>query len=199
MRAMQVLALIFLALAVHRTATLALPLTAPAYMGWSLEYDGGNVAVSPDPFVLLSADTRTAVEKDPAANSAFRQRLDDRAVQLRLFLIELAGRLPELALMYFAGVGLWRMSRPGTRSALAGVPWLMRAAAAGAALAIVTPVIEAVRTSLLLQEVVPDAGFELYVDVDTVLRSLLFALAAWSAAWTISSGLRARADLAEIV
>jgi putative transcriptional regulator len=119
---MQVLAVIFLALGVHRTATLALPLTAPAYMGWSLEYDRGEVTMAPDPFVLLSADTRTAVEKDPAANSAFRQRLNEPAVQLRLFLIELAGRLPELALMYFAGIGLWRTSRPGTRSALRGVP-----------------------------------------------------------------------------
>jgi hypothetical protein len=196
---MQVIALIFLALAVHRTATLALPLTAPAYMGWSLEYDGGQATVAPDPFVLLSAATRTAVERDPGANAAFRERLNDWPVRLRLFLIELAGRLPELALMYFIGIGLWRTSRPGTCSPLRGVPWLMRAAAAGAALAILGPVIEAARTSLLLQGVVPGVGFELYVDFDTLLRSLLFAAAAWSAAWTISSGLRARADLAEIV
>ncbi len=196
---MQALALIFLALAVHRTATLALPLTAPAYMGWSVEFDDAGVRVGADPFVLLSPETRTPLENDPAAAASFRQRLEERSVQLRLFLIELVGRIPELALMYFTGLGLWRTSRPGTQSPLRGVRWLMRAAVAGAALALVYPVIEAARTSLLLEGVIPGAGFALNVDLDALLRGLLFAAAALSAAWTISSGLRARADIAEIV
>lgn len=196
---MQALALIFLALAVHRTATLALPLTAPAYMAWFVEYDDTGLRVGPDPFVLLTPATRTEVKDVPETRVRFEQRLNEWQVRLHLFLIELVGRLPELALMYFTAIGLWRSSRTGPEAALSGVPWLMRAAAAGAALALVAPVIEAARTALLLQEVVPGAGFNLDVDLDTVLRSLLFAFAAWCAAWTISSGLRARAELAEIV
>ena len=196
---MRVLALIFLALGVHRTVTLALPLAHPAYMGWFLEYDAGSLRIGPDPLVLLPTESRVQVESDARARARFGERLKARPVRLQLFAIELFGRLPELALMYCLGIALWRSSRPGADAALSGVPWLLRAAAAGVALALLTPVAEAVRTGLLLRGVVPTATFDFHVDFDTVQRNLLFAAAAWAATWTIASGLRARAELAEIV
>ncbi|HEX8533970.1 MAG TPA: hypothetical protein VF662_07360 [Allosphingosinicella sp.] len=196
---MRVLALVFLALAAHRTATLALPLVAPAYMGVMFEYEAGRAQLRPDPYVLLPVAARTQVEPDAAARARFESRLNDRGVRLRLFLLELAGRLPELAVMYCIGIALWRSSRPGVEAALSGVPWLLRAAIAGLVMAVATPVAEAVRTGLLLSGVAPTATFDINIDLDEMQRNLLFAAAALAATWTISAGLRARADLAEIV
>jgi hypothetical protein len=195
----RVLALVFLALAAHRTATLALPLVAPAYMGVMFEYEAGRAQLRPDPYVLLPVAARTQVEPDAAARARFESRLNDRGVRLRLFLLELAGRLPELAVMYCIGIALWRSSRPGVEAALSGVPWLLRAAIAGLVMAVATPVAEAVRTGLLLSGVAPTATFDINIDLDEMQRNLLFAAAALAATWTISAGLRARADLAEIV
>lgn len=198
-RAVRVLALIFLALAVHRTASLALPLVAPAYMGFTAEFDAEGQRLRPDPYRLLPAAARTQVEPDAAARARFESRLNDDGVRLRLFLVELVGRLPELAMMYCVGIALWRSSRAGVDAGLSGVPWLFRASIAGVAMAIVTPVAEAVRTGLLLEGVVPTATFDINIDLDAVQQNLLFAAAALSATWTISSGLRARAELADIV
>ena len=196
---MRVLALVFLALAVHRTATLALPLVAPAYMGVMFEYEAGRAQLRLDPYVLLPVAARTQVEPDAAARARFESRLNDSGVRLRLFLLELAGRLPQLAVMYCIGLALWRSSRPGVEAALSGVPWLLGAAIAGLVMAVATPIAEAVRTGLLLSGVAPTATFDINIDLDEMQRNLLFAAAALAATWTISAGLRARADLAEIV
>jgi hypothetical protein len=195
----RVLALVFLALAVHRTATLALPLVAPAYMGVMFEYEAGRAQLRLDPYVLLPVAARTQVEPDAAARARFESRLNDSGVRLRLFLLELAGRLPQLAVMYCIGLALWRSSRPGVEAALSGVPWLLGAAIAGLVMAVATPIAEAVRTGLLLSGVAPTATFDINIDLDEMQRNLLFAAAALAATWTISAGLRARADLAEIV
>jgi hypothetical protein len=197
--AVRVLALIFLALGVHRTATLALPLVAPAYMGYSFEVDEKGQRLRPDPYILLPDAARLQVEPHPGARARFEARLEDRQVRLRLFLIEVAGRLPELAVMYCIGIALWRSSRPGVDAALSGVPWLLRASIAGVAMALVVPLAEGFRTGLLLQGVVPTATLDMNIDMDALQRNLLFAAAALAATWTISSGLRARAELAEIV
>jgi hypothetical protein len=84
-------------------------------------------------------------------------------------------------------------------AALSGVPWLLRASIAGVAMALVVPLAEGFRTGLLLQGVVPTATLDMNIDMDALQRNLLFAAAALAATWTISSGLRARAELAEIV
>ena len=198
-RAIRLLALIFLLLGVHRTATLALPLAGPSYMGWAAEYEEGSWRVSADPLVLLPAEPRGAVIANRAARERFERRLDDRGVRLRLFLIELLGRLPELALMFCLGIALWRSSRRGANAALSGTVWLTRAGLAAVALALVTPIAEGFRTGLLLQGILETAPVDLHVDFDAMLRNLLFAGAAWAAAWTIAAGVRARAELAEIV
>jgi hypothetical protein len=198
-RAIRALGIIFLVLAAHRTATLALPLVAPAYMGWGLALDAGSTRVHADPYILLPPPARARVEADAAAKARFEARLDDRGVRWRLFLIELVGRLPELALMYCVGIALWRSSRPGVDAALTGVPWLVRASVAGFAMAILTPLAEGVRTGLLLTGIIPTAAIDLNLDMDAMQRNLLFAAAALAATWSISAGLRARAELAEIV
>lgn len=198
-RAVRLLALVFLLLGVHRTATLALPLVAPAYMAMSFDLEDGQFTIGPDPYWLLPPELRSDVERVGPAHTRFEARLEKWAVRWRLLLIELVGRLPELALMYCVGIALWRSSRAGVDAALSAVPWLLRAAAAGAAMAIVTPVAEAFRTGLLLDGVIPAPTLFFHIDFDEVERNLLFAGAAWAATWAIASGLRARADLAEIV
>ena len=198
LRAVRLLALVFLLLALHRTATLALPLTAPAYMGMQFEL-GGDWRVEPDPFVILPPERRAGAAATPGARARFDARLDDRGVRWRLLLIELISRIPELAMMYCVGIGLWRSSRPGVDAGLSGLPWLSRAAIAGVALALLTPVADALRSGLLLTGVVPVATFDLYIDLDVLQRHLLFAAAALAATWTIGAGLRARAELADIV
>lgn len=199
MRAVRVLALVFLALGLHRTATLALPLVAPAYMVMSLDFDAAHWRIGPDPLSILPPEARLQVAPDAAARARYAARLADAGVRHRLFLIELLGRLPELAVMYGVGIALWRASRPGADAGLSGVPWLLRAAGAGVMLALVTPVAEAARTGLLLAGVVPTPALNFKIDLDRVEQHLLFAAAAWAATWTIASGLRARADLADIV
>lgn len=198
-RAIRLLALVFLLLGVHRTATLALPLVEPAYMGWLATYEDGTLKVAADPFVLLPAEPRAAVMADAAARERFGSRLDEPGVRAPLFLIEFVTRLPELALMFCLGIALWRSSRRGTDAALSGTIWLARAGLAAVSMALLTPLGEGVRTGLLLQGVVATSPVDLHVDFGALLRNLLFAGAAWAAAWTISAGLRARADLAEIV
>jgi hypothetical protein len=168
-------------------------------MGVVWEHDGQVQRLRPDPYILLPIGVRTQVEPAPAARARFEQRLDDPQVRLRLFLVELVGRLPELAIMYCVGIALWRSSRGSVDAALSGVPWLFRASIAGVAFAILTPPIEAVRTGLLMEGVIPTSAFELDLDLDALKQNLLFAAAALAATWTISSGLRARAELAQIV
>lgn len=198
-RLVRLLACVFLLLGVHRTATLALPLVAPAYMAMSLDADAEGVRIGPDPYWLLPAETRARIDPDRAARARFEARLNDRGVRWRLLLIEVVGRLPELTLMYCVGIALWRSSRAGVDAALSAVPWLLRAAVAGAALAIVAPVAEAFRTGLLLDGVIAAPTLYFQIDLDEMERNLLFAGAAWAATWAIASGLRARADLADIV
>lgn len=198
-RFVRILALIFLVLGVHRTLTLVLPLVAPEYMVMSLQWDANGVHFGADPYSILPAEVRTQIEPDAAARTRFAVRMADGGLRWRLFLLELVGRIPELALMYCMGIALWRSSRPGPDMGLPALPWLTRAAAAGVALALLTPLVDAARTGLLMKGVILRERFYLYVDLDVVERHLLFAAAAWVACWTIAAGLRARQELTEIL
>jgi hypothetical protein len=198
-RAVRVLAIVFLALGVHRTATMVLPLAAPSFMVMEFAFGEDGIRIGAAPLELLPDDQRAAVQADPAAQARYAARLSDMAVRLRLWAIELIGRLPELALMYCMGIALWRSARPQPGAALSGIPWLLRASLAGVALALVTPIAEAFRTGLLLHGVIPAPAFYLDLDLDKLEAQLLFAAGAWAATWTIASGLRARAELETIV
>ena len=199
-RAVRVLAVIFMILAGHRVLTLALPLFAPQYMVMELSCGSGGCTVGPSPFLLLSSsEGRHLLAPDPAVRARYMAHLEAPELRLRLFGTELIARLPEVALFFCIAMALWGLARPGGDSGLRGVAWLVRAAMAAVALAVVAPVAAGIRDVMLLTGVVPDDRITFYVDLDVVQRNLLLAAAAWAAAWSIRAGLRARAELSSII
>ena len=99
------------------------------------------------------------------------------------------------------GMALWRSTRDVPDAVESGLPWLMAVGWACVVLAVALPISDGFRTVLLLDGVIPTPPGGFWFDLDTggILYTLLIAAGILAATWTISAGLKARADIAEIV
>ena len=192
------IALIFFLLAVEELAETSLPLVAPHLIapGWSAEE---GLVGAPDQ--LLPEMPRFQLATRPGARARFLTRLNDPATRWRHFALTIA--ISGLVVVILGGMGmaLWRSTRLVPRAVESGMTWLIAVGWACAMFAVAFPVADGFRSGLLLQGVLPGAP-SFWYDPDTSGTTyilLLIAAGILAATWTIEAGLRARADLAEIV
>lgn len=194
----RVIALVFFLLAAEEIAEAALPLVAPQLIdpGWSVER--GLVG---EPDQLLPQAARFRIATHPDARARFLARLNDPAIRWRHFALTVAINGVVVVILAGMGLALWRSTRLVPNAVESGMPWLIAVGWACATFALGFPVADGFRSGLLLHGVLPHASpFWYDPDTgDTTYLLLLIAAGILAAAWTIEAGLRARADLAEIV
>jgi hypothetical protein len=196
--AVRVIALFFFALGAIEIAEAPLPLVAPDYIGWGWSSSSG---VFGEPEALLPEAARFKLVADPAIKTRYIRRLETLDVRTAHFLLTLLIDLPVIVILCGMGMALWRSTRLVPDAVESGLPWLMAVGWACIALSFGMPIVDGFRTGLLLRGVLP--GHDLFwYDPDTsgtTYIMLLISAGILAAAWTISAGLKARADMAEIV
>lgn len=194
---MRVIALFFFALGAVEIAEVPLPLVAPGYIGWGWSPGHGLVG---EPEALLPEAARFRLVADPAIKTRYIRRLETRDVRTAHFLFTLLIDVPVIVILCGMGMALWRSTRLVSDAVESGLPWLMAVGWACVAVSLALPIVDGFRTGLLMQGVLPDHDVFWY-DPDTsgtTYVMLLIAAGILAATWTISAGLRARADMAEI-
>jgi len=196
--AVRVIALLFFALGAIEVAEVPLPLAAPRYINWSWSADQG---VTGQPEGLLPEAARFRLAADPAIRMRYTRRLETPEVRTLHFLLSLLIEIPVIVILWGMGMALWRSTRLMPDAVESGLPWLMAVGWACLAVSFGMPIVDGFRTAVLLQDVLPGHdGF--WYDPDTfglTEMMLLIAAGILAATWTISAGLRARADMAAIV
>ncbi|UZK65469.1 hypothetical protein [Sphingomonas sp. M1-B02] len=196
--AVRAIALLFFVLGAVRIAEAPLPLVAPGYIGWSGSLSRGVIG---EPEALLPEAARFKLAADPALRTRYLRRLETPDVRTAHFLLTLLIDVPVIVILCGMGVALWRSTRLVPEAVESGLPWLMAVGWACVAISLGFPIVDGFRTGMLVQGVLP--GHDLFwYDPDTGATSyimLLIAAGILAATWTISAGLKARADMAEIV
>jgi len=196
--AVRAIALLFFALGAIEVAEVPLPLAAPGYIDWSWSPSEG---VTGQPEAMLPEAARFRLAANPEIRMRYIQRLGTPKVRTVHFLLSALIDIPVIVILWGMGMALWRSTRLVPDAVESGLPWLMAVGWACVALALGLPVTDGFRTGLLLRGVLPGDGAFWY-DPDTFGLTeimLLTAAGILAATWTISAGLRARADMAEIV
>jgi len=192
----RLIAILFFAVGGFYIANAPLPLVAPQWTAWSWSEDHGFVG---EPEAMLPDVARLKLAADPAARARFLERLHEPRVRVRHLLLDLTTSIPAIVILCGVGVALWRSTRQAADAIESGLPWLMAVGWACVVLAIALPLADGFRTGLLLQGVLPTPDFWFDIDTGGILYTLLIAAGILAATWTISAGLKARADMAEIV
>lgn len=197
-RVVRAIALLFFAAGALYVVDVPLPLVAPTYTSWAWSDERGFFG---DPEALLPDEARVKLATDPAARARFLRRLHEPDVRVRHLLLGLTTSLPAIVILCGMGMALWRSTRDVPDAVESGLPWLMAVGWACVVLAVTLPIAEGFRTVLLLDGVIPTPPGGFWFDLDTggILYTLLIAAGILAATWTISAGLKARADIAEIV
>jgi len=175
-----------------------LPLVAPGYIGWGWSPSRG---LKGEPEALLPEAARFRLAADPVTRVRYMQRLEALNVRTAHFLLTLLIAIPVIVILCGMGMALWRSTRLVPDAVESGLPWLMAVGWACVAVSLGLPIVDGFRTGLLVRDVLP--GHDLFwYDPDTsgtTYVMLLIAAGILAATWTISAGLKARADMAEIV
>lgn len=196
--AVRAIALLFFVFGAIEIVEAPLPLLAPSYIGWGWSPSRGMTG---EPEALLPEAARFKLASDPALKARYIQRIDTPHVRVAHFLLTLLISVPVVVVLCGMGMALWQSTRLVPEAVESGLPWLMAVGWACVALSLGLPIIDGFRTALLMRGVLP--GHDLFwYDPDTggtTYIMLLIAAGILAATWTISAGLKARADMAEIV
>lgn len=196
--AVRFIALVFFVLGATEIIEAPLPLLAPGYITPSWSADAG---FSGEPEALLPEPARFRLAADPALKARYHQRLHTLDVRTAHFLLTLLIEIPVITILVGMGMALWRSTRLVPDAVEAGLQWLMAVGWACVGISIGMPIVDGFRTGLLVRGVLP--GHELFwYDPDTTgLTYIMMLIAAGilAATWTISAGLKARADMAQII
>lgn len=192
------IALLFFALGTIEVAEMPLPLAAPGYINWGWSPSEG---VTGQPEAMLPEAARFRLAADPEIKMRYIQRLETPEVRVFHFLLSLLIDVPVIVILWGMGMALWRSTRLVPGAVESGLPWLMAVGWACVAVALGLPITDGFRTGLLLRDVLPGHGVFWYDPDSFGLTEIMLLIAAGilAATWTISAGLRARADMAEIV
>lgn len=192
------IALLFFALGIVEVAQLPLPAIAPHLINPAWSSERGWIG---EPAAMLPEPARFRLANDAPARARFLARLQRPEVRSGHLLLSLAIDLPLLMILGGMGMALWRSTRLVPDAVESGLPWLMAVGWSCVAIAVGLPIADGFRTAMLLRGVIP-APARFWYDPDasgTTELLLLIAAGILAATWTISAGLKARRDMAEIV
>jgi hypothetical protein len=194
----RLIALVFFALGLMEVTLLPLPATAPHFVNPAWDSRQGWIG---EPEAVLPEPARFRLAADPAMRARFVARLQEPSVRTMNFVLSLMIDLAVIVMLGGMGMALWRSTRLVPDAVESGLPWLMAVGWSCVAMAIGMPIIDGFRTALLLRGVM-SAPTLFWYDPDsggTTELALLIAAGILAATWTISAGLKARRDMAEIV
>lgn len=189
---------LFVAVAVIEIGALLFALIAPnVTMRWHCGAEGCAAAGLPD--LALTAEQLKAAGATAGNPAGWADRIGAPSLRLAQAVTTLAAHLPLAALLCCVAASLWRLSARGAADLAGAMPWLSRASACALLYALVPPLAEVARTSLLLSAIAGERMFFAELDVKALLINLLLALLAFTVSWALAAGSRAQSDIAEIV
>jgi hypothetical protein len=188
----------FLAVAIIQMAALLFALAAPnTTLRWQCGAAGCTAAALSD--LTLTAEQLAQAGATPDGSGEWMGRLDQPAVRLTEAVLTLIGQLPLAALLLCVAAALWRLSKRGRDDLSRALPWLSRASVFTLLYALVPPMMDVARTSMLLSTIGGRFVFFAELDLKAIVIHLLLASVAFTVTWAIASGNRAQRDIAEIV
>jgi len=192
------IALVFFALGGMEIAEAPLPLVAPRLIAPGWDRDRGLLG---EPQALLPEAARFRLATDAAGTAKFLSRLEEPGVRAGHLLLSLLIDGPVIVILCGMGMALWRSTRDVPDAVEAGLRWLMAVGWACVVFATTFPLFDGLRTVLILKGIMPTPRYLWYDPATGGATYILLLVAAGilAATWTISAGLKARADMAEIV
>ncbi|MEA3010994.1 MAG: hypothetical protein QOJ91_2686 [Sphingomonadales bacterium] len=151
------------------------------------------------PHLPITPEQVAAAGVRPATPEAILARIGRPAVRLPLAALDVAGQLPFVGFLLCVALGLWRLSGRSDGAVARALPWLFRAALFALIYALVSPLAQIARLSLLLSALEGGTVFFAELDLKAAAINLLLSFIAFTATWALASGHRARRELAEIV
>lgn len=197
-RICRVAAGLFLAVAALQAGALLFSIAMPNMsLRWQCGSGGCVTAVVPD--LGLTSDQLAAAGVGPGDPAGPLAGLGRPEVRLAQAVLEAMAQLPLAALLLCIALALWRLSRRSGDDLALGIPWLFRASICTLLYALLPPLAQIGRSSLLLSAIGSEWIFWAELDLKALLMNLLLASVAFTATWALAAGNRARRDIAEIV
>ncbi len=192
------IALVFFGLGLLELPALPLPSVAPQLIG-SGWLPGPVTEARPE--ALLPEEAQWRLAADPAGHVRFVARLRRPEVRVAHQLLAAVIVMPLLVILFGLGMALWRSTRLTPGAVEEALRWLGAVGWAALFGAVAGPVLDGVRTVVVLRGVIPTPRLLWYdpATEGTTYVLLLVAAGILAATWTISAGLKARADMAAIV
>lgn len=148
---------------------------------------------------LLSDSMRRAEMATPEAVAALDRYLAFPTVRTQFFATQLVINLPMIGLLAAVAIGVHRLGQRRGDDVAHALAWFRRGAIFALIAALLIPVAESFRTTLVLRAFEPAARFTLSVEVERSLFNTLLALVAMAVTWALAGGVKAERELSEIV
>lgn len=178
------------------TPVIMLAATGDPLAQWSCSTQGDcgftNGALTP-----LDETVREAIAASPAATERYADHLARPAIRVGLSLLSILSSVPFAALMLGVAMALRSF---GTSQGIGGaLNWLRLASFAALIAAIAPPIIDLLRSAILLPGTPHGPGYSLEIDGGPILLHMLLAIASLAIVWALDAGHRAQRDLSEFV
>lgn len=160
---------------------------------------GQRCAGGADAANLLPDETRTKLNRDPAARHQFDAWVASPGIRIGLAAVVLLESGPMPILLFAVGMALRRLGQKRRNALADALPWLRRASRAAIVLSfarVIAPIVQ----SLLLANAFDQAEvLASPINVETTFLLLMLAFAAYATIWALEAGIRAERELADFV
>lgn len=192
-----ILASLFLIVAVGRLTTVALPLVDPILSTGTLNC-GPPCKLETDPVLLLEPQgARKLAWQTPGAAEAVAAHARLTKTRAMLFASDLVRILPFFVLFFGLALAMRSFGRAGFNPA--ALRWLRRSAVASIVLALANPVSESIRWTAFSPLTQRSEVIQLVFSSREFLTGVLLSGAVWVCVWTLDRALALQADLEEYV
>lgn len=152
-----------------------------------------------DPTVLLSAEERAALARDPAALGHYVAWVARPDVRVGLAGLTLLEQGPVVFLFVAIGSALRRLGERREHVLARALPWLRSASRAAIVLALVRLFEGGLRSALLYPGLDHPDTLRFPLDLNGMTLPLLLAFGFYTTVWALEAGIRAERDLADFV
>lgn len=185
--------------ALTHVASIVIAGLAPRFLSTVIVCRRGGCALTSSSAGLLSDSMRRAEMATPQAVTALDRYLALPPIRVQLFAAQLVMDLPMIGLLAAVAIGVHRLGQRRGDDVAHALAWFRRGAILALIAALLIPLAESFRTTLVLRAFEPAARFTLSVEVERSLLNVLLALVAMAVTWALAGGVKAERELSEIV
>ncbi len=172
---------------------------APRFLSTVIVCRRGGCALTNSSAGLLSDSMRRAEMMTPEAVMALDRYLALPTVRTQFFVAQLAMDLPMVGLLAAVAIGVHQLGQRRGDDVAQALAWFRGGAILALVAALLIPLGESFRTTLVHRAFEPAARLTLSVEVGQSLLNVLLALVAIAVTWALAVGVKAERDLSEIV